>query len=211
MQTLNRVTEDEISGSGVNDAAAHESAVRDLIQRYKICWEVWPEWIVDHSHFEKRGFELELLGTHAEGTDHVSPGCDSCVEVYRALREVAKFIIPQDQSLPTCFEIEPFEPALRYASIRKNRPDVMLEMKIMHRHGLGPIDECEERCLQRMQNQLDELGAYRGRWAPDPDYPSCKYRGGANEKGHWNEAPNALLYKLGREEADLRSSLENQC
>jgi hypothetical protein len=29
----------------------------------------------------KTGFELELLGTHAEGTANVSTGCDACVEV----------------------------------------------------------------------------------------------------------------------------------
>lgn len=161
----------------MNGTPTNESAVRELIQRYKICWEVWPEFVPNNGHLEKTGFDLELLGTHAEGTDHVSPGCDACVEVYSALRELAKFIVPQDRNLPTFFEVEPFEPALRYASIRKNRPDVLLEIKIMHRSGLGPLDDCEQHCLQLMQNRLDALGAYRGRWAPDPDYPSQKYKG----------------------------------
>lgn len=68
----------------MNSDSVDESTIPDLIQRYKICWEVWPEWIVSNSHREKTGFELELLGTHAEGTDHVSPGRDACVEVYQA-------------------------------------------------------------------------------------------------------------------------------
>ena len=161
----------------MNRVNADESAIRDLIQRYKICWEVWPECIVNNSHLDKIGFELELLGTHAEGTGHVSPGCDACVEVYDALWELAKFIIPREPNLPTMFEIEPYETALRYSSIRKNRPDVLLQIKVVHRSGLGPIDECEQHCLQLMQNRLDALGAYRGRWAPDPDYPSSKYKG----------------------------------
>lgn len=162
----------------MNGAAEHESAIRDLIRRYKICWEVWPEWAGSNSHLEKTGFDLELLGTHAEGTDHVSPGCDACIEVYSALRKVAEHVVPHNPNLPTMFEIEPFEPALRYAAIRKNRPDVLLEMKITHHSGLGPIDDCEKHCLQLMQNRLDALGAYRGQWAPDPDYPSRKYKGG---------------------------------
>lgn len=157
--------------------ATDEAEIRDLIKRYKICWEVWPEWIVNNSRLAKRGFELELLGTHVEGTDHISPGCEACVEVYDALRKLAGFIIPQGQNRPTFFEIEPFEPALRYASVRKNRPDVLLEIKIVHRSGLGPIDDCERHCLQLMQNRLHALGAYRGRWAPDPDWPSSKYKG----------------------------------
>lgn len=182
MQTLDRAIKDEIITSNGNGRLAGEAAVRDLIQRYKICWEVWPEWIVQNAHLEKTGFDLELLGTHAEGTEHISPGCDACVEVYQALRKVAGFILPNNKGLPTRYEIEPFEPALRYAPIRKNRPDVLLEMKIIHCDGLGPIDECEERCLQFMQSRLDALGAYRGRWAPDSDYPSRKYKGEANGK-----------------------------
>lgn len=168
----------------MNGTTANGTAVRDLIQRYRICWEVWPEWVSDKGHLGKTGFEFELLGTHPEGTDHVSPGCGSCVEVYHALRRVADFILPDNKGLPTSYEIEPFEPALRYASIRKNRPDVLLEMKIVHRSGFGPIDECEERCLQLMQNSLDSLGAYRGRWVPDPDHPSRKYKGGPNGEVH---------------------------
>ncbi len=177
MQTHARATEDEIRSHGGNRTATNEAAICDLIQRYKICWEVWPEWLVNNSQLEKTGFDLELLGTHAEGTDHVSPGCDSCVEVYDALRKVARYIVPDDQRLPTLFEIEPFEPALRYASIRKNRPDVLLEIKITHRNGLGPLDDCERHCLQLMQNRLHALGAYRGQWAPDPDCPSQQYKG----------------------------------
>jgi hypothetical protein len=158
----------------MNKTSVDEATIRDLIQRFKVCWEVWPEWAADKSHLEKTGFEVELLGTHAEGTGHVNPGCDACVEVYDALRKVAEHVVPPNQSLPTFFEIEPFEPALRYAALRKNRPDVLLEIKIMHRTGLGPIDNCEQHCLQLMQNRLDALGAYRGQWAPDPDYPSSK-------------------------------------
>jgi len=55
-------------------------------------------------------------------------------------------------------------------------------MKIVHKHGLGAVDECEKNCLQKMQTELDRLGAYRGCWKADPDYPSRKYKGGADEQ-----------------------------
>src|SRR5579859_2226959 len=115
----------------MNSTMPDESSVRELVQRYKICWEVWPECVVNHSHLEKTGYDLELLGTHAEGTDHVNPGCHACVEVYKALRQIAEYILPKDQGLPTRYEIEPFEPALRYCNTRNNRPDVVLDVKIL--------------------------------------------------------------------------------
>jgi hypothetical protein len=166
------------------DRAMANESIRDLIQHYKIRWEVWPEWIPAKGHLEKTAFELELLGTHPEGTTQASPGCDACVEVYRALRKVAQHIVPHNPSLPTRFEIEPFEPALRYASTRRNRPDITLEIKIVHKHGLGPVDECEKNCLQKMQTELDRLGAYRGCWKADPDYPSRKYIRRGDEQLH---------------------------
>jgi hypothetical protein len=43
MQTHARATQDEIRSHGGNRAATNEAAICDLIQRYKICWEVWPE------------------------------------------------------------------------------------------------------------------------------------------------------------------------
>ena len=168
----------------MNRTSIDEVTVRELIQRYKICWEVWPEEIYTNSHLEQTGFELELLGTHPDGTRNASPGCDACVDVYRALNYVARFILPENKDLPTRYEIEPFEPALHYSTTRRNRPDVTLEMKIVHKHGLGPVDECEKNCLQKMQTELDRLGAYRGCWKPDPDYPSRKYKGGVDEKVH---------------------------
>jgi hypothetical protein len=159
-----------------DNATKEQLMLRDLVRRHKVCWEVWPEEVVCNSHLEKIGFELELLGTPAEATSDVSPGSGACVEVYDALRKVADFLIPRDQSLLCRCEIEPFEPALRYSAVRKDRPDVVLGLKILHPHGLGPVDESELRCLQQLQNKLEAVGAYRGRWLPDPNCPSQKYR-----------------------------------
>ncbi|HEX7962608.1 MAG TPA: hypothetical protein VF493_22045 [Terriglobales bacterium] len=161
-----------------------ETTLRDLVARYKICWEVWPEGVFSKSHVEEIGYELELLGTHAEGTEHVNPGCGACIEVYEALHQIANWLIPQNTTIPSRFEIEPFEPALRYASVRHQRPDVVLEIKILHRCGLAPIDECEKHCVKVMQDKLSSIGAYRGCWAPNPDYPSRKYKGDRNAKCH---------------------------
>lgn len=59
----------------INGTSIDEVTVREFIQRYKICWEVWPEEIYTNSHLEQTGFELELLGTHPDGIRNVSPGC----------------------------------------------------------------------------------------------------------------------------------------
>jgi len=62
--------------------------------------------------WSKRDLSWSCWGHTPKGTENVSPGCDACVDVYRALFKVARFIVPENKDLPTRYEIEPFEPAL---------------------------------------------------------------------------------------------------
>ena len=105
MQTAQVNQERDETRSRMDGAAADESAIRDLIKRYKICWEVWPEWALNKGQMDKTGFDLELLGTHGEGKGGLCPGCNTCVEVYDAMRRVADFILPDTKGLPIRYEI----------------------------------------------------------------------------------------------------------
>jgi hypothetical protein len=41
----------------------------------------------------------------------------------------------------------------------KDRDEVLLEIKILHRHDFfATIDECEERCLREMRRRLGRFG-----------------------------------------------------
>ena len=65
------------------------------------------------------------------------------------------------------YEIEPYDHALHESPQRKFVPEVVLSMKILHRHGFDkPVDECEERCLKEMRSKLAELGVRAGEWRP---------------------------------------------
>lgn len=49
--------------------------------------------------------------------------------------------------------------------MRRNRPDFILTIKILHRRGYErPVDECEDRCWKEMEERLLELGAARFTW-----------------------------------------------
>ena len=137
----------------------------DLVKRYQVCWEVWPEYLMVDGKQQQVGFELELSGTHEPGTGHVSPGCPACRHVYSALLAVAGRILPKEER-PSRYEIGPYEQALRYSAVRGNRPDVTLSVKIVHRRGFDqPVDQCETRCLKEMKEHLSELGACERQWS----------------------------------------------
>ena len=138
--------------------------LEELVERYQVCWDVFP-----HEEFAKgarmqTGFDLELYGTHEKGVEHPSPGCPQCLRVYDALQAIALLIVPEERR-PSVYELSPFDQSIRYSHMRNDRPDVLLTITIAHRGpGMEPIDECEVRCLDEMKARLCEIGAGHRRW-----------------------------------------------
>jgi hypothetical protein len=141
------------------------SVLVDFVNRYHVCWEVWPEYLMVGGKERQVGFELELTGTPEAGTDHVGPGCPACRRVYSALHAIADWILPKEER-PSRYEIGPYEQGLRYSAVRGNRPDVTLSVKVLHRRGFDqPVDQCEVRCLAEMKQRLKQLGACERQWS----------------------------------------------
>lgn len=136
----------------------------ELVQRYRVCWEVWPDYLMVGRRKQQIGFQLELSGTHEAGVKHPTPGCQHCRRVFAALQVIAVHILPREER-PSVYDIESFEPAIHYAPIRGNRSEVSLTIRIGHRsHFERSVDECEVRCLEEMKQRLRDLGASEGRY-----------------------------------------------
>lgn len=138
--------------------------LKELVLRFKICWNVWPELIYVNGEKRQIGYALELAGTHEPRIEHPQPGCEHCQRIFIALREIAEYIRPREKR-PSEYEIGPFDQAIRYWSQHGNRPDVILTVKILHPHDHElPVDKCEDRCLKEMEQHLRELGACYLSW-----------------------------------------------
>lgn len=138
--------------------------LKDLVQRHRVCYEVWPENVGTKEGIVKAGFDLELDGVHAHPGNDILPGCPQCQEVYADLQRIAEWIMPKEER-PTIYEIQPFDRSIHYPPKRRLRPEVSLIVKIVHRHGFDqPVDECEQMCLKEMRKKLAELGVPEGGW-----------------------------------------------
>ena len=139
------------------------SRLRELAQAHCVRYEVWPELLMAHGQMVKVGYDLELCGVHDHGEEQVVAGCPHCQHTYAVLRQIAEWILPADKR-PSWYDIEPFDHALHEAPLRKFRPEVVLSVKILHRHGFdAPIDECEQRCLKEMRGKLESIGVAEGK------------------------------------------------
>ena len=134
--------------------------LKKLVQRFRVCWEVFPENIyVEH---EKRqiGYSLELYGTHDSEVEHPRPGCKHCQRIFAGLQVIAAHIVPRQERLSR-YDIEILDDAIYYAAERRERPDVALKIKILHRYGYElPVDGSDIHCLNEMKQRLRELGVY---------------------------------------------------
>ena len=141
--------------------------LKDMVEMHHVCYEIWPELLIVKGRQVKVGFDLELAGTHEHGISTLTPGCPRCIRTFEDLRQIAEWIMPKEER-PSRYEIEPFDRALHESAQRKFVPEVVLSMKILHRHGFDqPVDACEERCLKEMRGKLAELGVRAGEWRPD--------------------------------------------
>jgi hypothetical protein len=148
---------------------SYPAGIKALIHRFQVCWEVYPAEILAKDGIRKIGFDLELYGTPECGTEHVDPGCQHCLRVESALREIADWILPRVK--PSCsFDVDSEGDSLSYAPERRNRPDVVVHINILHRHEWDhAIDECEEVCLKEIEQVLTDLGVCRRSWSDARD------------------------------------------
>ena len=133
------------------------SELKELVERYRVCREVFPEHMFVDGQKRQIGFTLELIGTHSPEVRHAEPGCYECVTVFHALEAIAGWITRKEHRDST-YDIGAYDRGIHYSHRRRNRPDIVLSMRIVHGNGFGPVDACEERCRKEMEQNLEELG-----------------------------------------------------
>jgi hypothetical protein len=143
--------------------------LKELVQCFRICWEVLPDYCYVKKEKRQIGFTLELTGTHEQGVENALPGCEHCRKVWHALKAVAAWIIPSERR-DSDYDIVPYDQSIHYDAGRKFRPDVSLRIWIRHRSGFDrELDQCEVRCLRDMTQGLAAIGARKTKWEAGSD------------------------------------------
>lgn len=142
-------------------AAPQSPDTRELIERFQVCWDVWPEYTFIKHEKRQIGFELDLSGMHEGGGEHPEPGCKKCLETYRALVQIADAVLASANQDFT-HQFEPYDQGIHYSSRRGNRPEVVLRIRIVHRKAFKQIvDDAQIKYLEDLQRRLEEWGVGR--------------------------------------------------
>lgn len=154
----------------VTSSATTKNELAQLVQRYQVCWEVWPEYLTVGHTMRQVGFELELSGS--DKRIEFSPTCPECSQIRWALEAIAIWIRDQ-KDVELTLELSHREQSISYSAARGNRPDVTLAIRILHRTGLsGPVDLDKTHYLEKMKTKLRQLGACERQWTRNSYHPT---------------------------------------
>ena len=146
-----------------------EDTLRLWVTEHKVCWEIGPLVELDQ-HLGKDtarvqvGFELHLFARHSEGVK-ADPGCRECMSLFERLRALAELTLPKEHR-PTRYEIAPFDSSFHQRPESQWASEVQLTLRLIHERGyLEPVDDCEKRCADEIQQALRALGVQPKAWS----------------------------------------------
>jgi len=132
--------------------------IKDIIEHFHVCQDVWPEYTFIAHEKRQIGFELDLSGSHSGAQEHPEPGCAKCLEIYQALIQIAEEVLPP-AGKDTTYQFEPYDQSIQYSAQRGNRPEVILRIRILHRKAFErPIDAAEFQYIENLRSRLEEWG-----------------------------------------------------
>lgn len=144
--------------------------LRHIVRQYRVCYEVWPAWLMVEQTKRQVGYEIELCGVHQCHAEGDWLPCEHPCQTYNQLKRIAHWLITGNTTTARC-QIQPYDEALHRSPRRRFRPDVIVTIKILHRgdHRFdAPVDHCQELCLKQFCEKLAALGIAEGIWV-DPD------------------------------------------
>lgn len=141
-----------------------EATLRDWINEHSVCWECSPMVEMYEGKRVQVGFELNLFGRHPAGGILASGGISEGHALYQKLKEIALFALPKEER-PSRYEIEGYREAIYFRPASGSVPELQLTVRVLHRAAyFDPIDACETKCANEIQDRLRALGARPNAW-----------------------------------------------
>jgi hypothetical protein len=139
-----------------------EAELRRAVERYKVCWETFPEMVGTNHERQQIGFFVELYGTHDRPGVVPTAGCKNCIPVLQALLAVADFVVPEPWR--EALDAIRAHSGIEYASERGGRPDIVVAITMIPRRDRQPDPSAIVPCLESVKQRLRTLGASERSW-----------------------------------------------
>jgi hypothetical protein len=136
--------------------------LRQSVERFKVCWEAFPEMAGANHELRQIGFFVELYGTHDQPNVVPTAGCRYCIPVLQALLAIADFVVPDDWR--EALDAVRAHSGIEYANERGGRPDIVVAVTMIPRRNRVPDLNAIASCLDAIRRRLQDLGANERSW-----------------------------------------------
>lgn len=136
-----------------------ENAIRSLVERYKVCWDSFPEWSQSNGERKQTGVVVELYGTHDASGIVPTAGCKHCIPVIQALLAIADQVA--DAGREQLMSIRAHS-GIEYAVERGARPDIVVALTFAR--PTQPAGVSATGAPEGVRERLRALGAAERSW-----------------------------------------------
>jgi hypothetical protein len=133
-----------------------QKAMRGLVQRHHVHFDVREEVISDGEQRQKLGYRVRLWAVVSG--ERLLPGDASASLFAAALRALAQKVVPE-ASGTTQVTIEPPEAALYDSRVVPGADELALDIRMVVGEGDGSSGASEEHCLKTVRKTLESVGA----------------------------------------------------
>ena len=140
-----------VSGSRVDSVAAE----------YGIFWQLWPQFEQAGGERRLTGLEVELIGAHASGLNHVDPACSACHHVRSVLLNVADRMLRESFLGTNGFrcQVDPHWNSILCLPTLGNRSAVSVSLYIYWNGANGQASDSE--LTTQIKMYLDKWGIHQ--------------------------------------------------
>ena len=136
-----------------------QTALRGLVERYRVCWDSFPEWSQIGGDRKQTGVVIELYGTHDVPGVVPSAGCRHCIPVIQALLAIADQVVSGEQEELVSIRAHS---GIEYAVERGARPDIVVALTVGSAERVSGAGK--ENALDEVRSRLRALGAGERSW-----------------------------------------------
>jgi len=136
-----------------------EAVLRALVERFRVCWDSFPEWSQIGGERKQTGAVVEIYGTHDVQGIVPTAGCKHCIPVIQALLAIADHVVSDAGDALVSIRAHS---GIEYAVERGARPDIVVALTFGP-PGAEPGASVETP-LDEVRKRLRGLGASERSW-----------------------------------------------
>ena len=134
-------------------------ALKEIVEHFRIKWQVTLHEGTDSAEGAEDGFVLELKGTHEPAEDHSWRTCLHCANLMLGLRIVSEWLFPPQGKCPFC-EVVAQSNFVRGDQRGRQETCSTREIHLVSRRGAScQLGACHIWCMTKTKERLSVIGA----------------------------------------------------